>query len=153
MSSSSDFFDLILVGTPQIWQMGGFGPVYLHVRGVSGFIGKAPDNASGDSTGTAFFGPLPGQIFRPERGLGLIDRDRMPLALAAGDWNDTPQNHVSAPAFVVDQIDAPDVASAVKDVVIFVLPEAAFDSGPWGAGIRDDRAGDSRAPETRNDRL
>jgi len=45
MISSFDNFE-ILVGKPQLWQMGGFGPVYLHVGGLSGFIGYAPDIAS-----------------------------------------------------------------------------------------------------------
>jgi hypothetical protein len=45
MSSSSDFFDLILVGTPQFWQIGGLDPVYLQVRRVSVFIGRVPDSA------------------------------------------------------------------------------------------------------------
>ena len=45
MNSSFDNFD-ILVGKPQLWQMGGFGPLYLQVGGLSGFIGYAPDTAS-----------------------------------------------------------------------------------------------------------
>jgi hypothetical protein len=43
MNLSSDCFDLILVGTPQFWQMGGVGPLYLQVSGLSGFIGDIPD--------------------------------------------------------------------------------------------------------------
>jgi hypothetical protein len=43
VKSPSDRFDLILVGIPQVWQMGGVGPLYLQVCGVCGFMGNAPD--------------------------------------------------------------------------------------------------------------
>jgi hypothetical protein len=39
-------------------------------------------------------------------------------------WNETPQNHVSWPAPGVNQVDAPDLAIAVDDVKVFVLPFA-----------------------------
>jgi hypothetical protein len=42
VKSPSERFDLILLGIPQVRQMGGFGPLYFQVRDVSVFMGGLP---------------------------------------------------------------------------------------------------------------
>ena len=73
--------------------------------------------------------PLPCLVFCPKCDLRGVERIRVPITFAPGELERDAPEPSFTPNPGVNQVDAPDVAIAVEDVVVFVLPWTALAEG------------------------